>query len=227
MRRILFLLSITFILSACGTSYQAASPVDRLTSGMSKYDVEYIMGRPVRVLAINRTPQGIQEVLEYCDPYRDYYALEFWNDYLVNCEYMNYSNPSYVYAPYAYPSVMPSRGRPIVIIGGDYRPSRSNYSRSSGPTYRSSGSSSDRTTTGSRSSSSGRSSGRSTSTSTRSGSRTTTSSDSSSTRGSSSTESSSRSSSSRTSTRSENSSENTRSSGRSSDSTSSTRSSSR
>ncbi len=159
MKKILFLLCIVFTLSACGT-YQTASPVDQLTSGMSKYDVEYLMGNPSRVMAVNRTPQGIQEVLEYRDPYGDYYALEFWNDYLVNCEYLNYGNPSYVYAPaYAYPTVMPPRGRAVVIVGSDYRPRRKGNSNNyyyNDTRSTSSGRSSSRTDSG-RNTSSGRS----------------------------------------------------------------------
>jgi len=121
MKKIIFLLFTSIILTACG-SYRSLD-LGRLTTGMTKGDVEYVAGPPSRVLAVNQTKQGYQEVLEYRTSRSEVYALEFYDDYLVGYEFL-YDDIDYV-AP-APPLIMPDYGRPIVIIQGNNRPNHPN-----------------------------------------------------------------------------------------------------
>lgn len=131
MKRIIFLLTIIFTLSACGT-YRYTDQIDQLNAGMTKAEVAYILGRPERVLEVNYTRQGIQEILEYRDYYGDFYALEFWDNYLVNYQYLN--NNTYYYIAPTRPAYIPPRGRPVIIVGD--RPSRPNRPNNNRPNNR-------------------------------------------------------------------------------------------
>jgi len=87
---------------------------------MTKLQVENIAGAPNRILAVNETDDGYQEVLEYSTSGGELYALEFWNDYLTGYEYID-SEVNYV--PVAVPPpYYPDYGHPIVVIPG--RPNR-------------------------------------------------------------------------------------------------------
>lgn len=121
MKRILFLLTITLILTSCGT-YRSLNLND-LSTGMSIAQVEAIAGSPYKVLATNDTYDGYQVVLAYRTYNDDIYALEFWDDYLVGYEYL-YSDVQYVPAP-APPAYYPPVGRPVMIINN--RPNRPIY----------------------------------------------------------------------------------------------------
>lgn len=121
MKKIIFLFIISLLLVACG-SYKTVD-LGKLTTGMSKAEVEYRIGPPERVLAVNDKREGFQEVLQYRTNRDEIYALEFWNDYLVGYEFL-YDDVTYIPA-LAPPVVYPPRGRPIYIIN-DSRPGRPN-----------------------------------------------------------------------------------------------------
>ncbi len=151
MKRILFFFSILLVLTSCGT-YRSLD-INKLSTGMTIAQVEYISGPPYKILASNNTHNGNQIVLAYRTYNNDTYALEFWNNYLVGYEYL-YNDVQYVPAP-APPTYMPPMGRPIMII--DNRPGRPPHNNGSNnrPTYNSSArSSSGRYSSGSSSSSS-------------------------------------------------------------------------
>lgn len=109
---------VSILLTSCVT-YQTLN-LNRLTTGMSKAEVEMVAGYPNRVLAVSDTRDGYMEVLEYRTSGGDYYALEFWNDYLVGYEYLE-SDVAYVPAP-APPAYYPPYGRAVVAIPARVRP---------------------------------------------------------------------------------------------------------
>ncbi|MCC8154705.1 MAG: hypothetical protein LIP01_11145 [Tannerellaceae bacterium] len=123
MKKIGCLFVLVVLLVSCGTS--RSLDLNRLTTGMTKADVERVAGFPDRILAVNETSDGYQEVLKYRTTRGEIYALEFWNDYLTGYEYM-YEDVQYVPAPYP-PTIFPPYGRPLYVYpGGTYRP---NYNR--------------------------------------------------------------------------------------------------
>lgn len=122
MIKYIYIALLAICLVACG-SYRSLD-LNRLTTGMTKAEVEKLAGLPDRILAVNETSNGYQEVLEYRTSRGDIYALEFWNDYLTGYEYL-YEDVQYV--PSVYPTVFPPYGRPLYVYpGGVYRP---NYNR--------------------------------------------------------------------------------------------------
>lgn len=123
MKKGLFMVILSAILVSCG-SYKSLN-LNRLTTGMTKAQVEAAAGLPERILAVNQTKDGYQEVLEYRTSRNEIYALEFWDDYLTGYEYL-YDDVTYV-APIAPPMYIPDYGRPIIIIRPDEnRPNRPN-----------------------------------------------------------------------------------------------------
>ncbi len=112
MKNFVFIAIFAIILISCG-SYRSLD-LRRLTTGMTKAQVERIAGLPNRVLSINETEDGYQEVLEYSTSRNEVYALEFWNDYLTGYEYL-YDDIEYV-APLYPPSMYPPYGRPIIVV---------------------------------------------------------------------------------------------------------------
>ncbi|MCD7936245.1 MAG: hypothetical protein LUG98_05235 [Tannerellaceae bacterium] len=123
MKQVFCLLILSVFLFSCGTS--RSLDLNRLTTGMSKAEVERVAGLPDRILAVNESHDGYQEVLEYRTSRGEIYALEFWDDYLTGYEYL-YEDVQYV--PSLYPPVtFPPYGRPLYAYpGGVYRP---NYNR--------------------------------------------------------------------------------------------------
>ncbi len=118
MKNLIYICIASLLLTACST-YRTLN-LGRLTTGMTKAQVESVAGRPYRVLAVNDTHDGYQEVLEYRTSAGEIYALEFWNDYLTGYEYID---EEYNYIPVAVPpAYYPDYGRPIVVIPG--RPNR-------------------------------------------------------------------------------------------------------
>lgn len=117
MKKLVYIALITLVFTACGVY---TTDLNRLTTGMSKGQVEAMIGRPDRVLSVSETRDGYQEVLQYRTSRNEVYALEFWNDYLAGYEYL-YDDAPYIPAP-APPMYIPDYGRPIVII--DDRPGR-------------------------------------------------------------------------------------------------------
>lgn len=122
MKKGLFIVILSAILMSC-SSYRSLN-LNRLTTGMTKAQVEEVAGIPERVLAVNQTEDGYQEVLQYRTSSSEIYALEFWNDYLTGYEYL-YDDVAYV-PPVAPPLYMPDYGRPIIIVHPDNRPNRPN-----------------------------------------------------------------------------------------------------
>lgn len=130
MKNFIYLLPMIFLMIACGT-YKSLD-LRKLTTGMSKAQVEQIAGLPNRVLSIKETDDGYQEILEYSTSRDEVYALEFWNDYLVGFEYL-YDDIQYV-APVYPPAIIPPYGRPIVIPPN--RPNRPNQPGRPTPPHR-------------------------------------------------------------------------------------------
>lgn len=140
MKKLILIGILSVIFFSCGT-YNTLD-LNRLTTGMTKEQVIYAVGEPQRVLAVNRTQDGYQEVLEYRTARNEVYALEFWNDYLVGYEFL-YDDVNYI-AP-APPMILPDYGRPIYVgrpnsrpnqpsrPGGSNRPGNSNNSGSGRP----------------------------------------------------------------------------------------------
>ncbi|MCD7974141.1 MAG: hypothetical protein LUG18_16000 [Candidatus Azobacteroides sp.] len=118
MKNLLIIFSLSLFVTGCA-SYRRAD-LGQLTIGMTKWEVSNTIGPPERVLAVNRTQYGYQEVLEYRTYHNEYYALEFWDDYLTGIEFL-YDGIVYVPAP-APPTYWPVYGRPV--FPGNYRPSR-------------------------------------------------------------------------------------------------------
>ena len=130
MKKMFFILSIAAMLTACGT-YRSFD-LNLLTFGMTKREVINTVGRPNRVLAERQTKDGYEEVLEYNNAYNQYFALEFWNDYLTGYQLL-YNDITYV-PPISPPISYPIYGRPIYIYsnvsnrsGVNSRPNNSNY----------------------------------------------------------------------------------------------------
>lgn len=121
MKKIVLLFVISAVFFSCGT-YRSFD-LNRLTTGMTKEEVIYTVGEPQRVLAVNNTNDGYQEVLEYRTSRSEVYALEFWNDYLVGYEFL-YDDIPYV-AP-SPPLILPDYGRPIYVVRPTHRPGRPN-----------------------------------------------------------------------------------------------------
>lgn len=123
MKKLVYIALIALIFTACGVY---TTDLNRLTTGMSKAQVEAMMGRPDRILSVNDTRDGYQEVLQYSTSRGEVYALEFWNDYLTGYEHL-YDDAPYIPAP-APPMYVPDYGRPVIIIndrpGRPSRPSR-------------------------------------------------------------------------------------------------------
>jgi len=119
MKKVIFAVIMAVVFTACGT-YKSLD-LNKLTTGMTKEQVETVIGKPDRILAVNDKKEGFQEVLEYRTSRDEVYALEFWNDYLTGYEFL-YDDVNYT-ASVAPPAMWPSYGRPIYIIPGN-RPNR-------------------------------------------------------------------------------------------------------
>ncbi|MDH6355567.1 hypothetical protein M2132_001912 [Dysgonomonas sp. PH5-45] len=114
MKKFIYILLVAFAVSSCMVT-QTVDP-NKLTMGMSKSEVAYRIGNPERVLAINSTPEGYQEVLQYRSYDNEVFALEFWDDYLTGYEFL-YDDNAYIARPM--PSIRPPMGAPL-IVGGHY-----------------------------------------------------------------------------------------------------------
>lgn len=122
------IISVVFI--SCGMF--KTLDLSKLRTGMTKEQVVQAVGDPSRILAVNNTQNGYQEVLEYRTPRNEVYALEFIDDYLVGYEFL-YEDVEYI-AP-APPMILPDYGRPIYID----RPSRPSRPETDRPGNSSSG----------------------------------------------------------------------------------------
>lgn len=125
MRKILLLSLLALLMTACGSTRNL--DLSKLRTGMTKAQVQSMIGNPDRILAVNETENGHQEILEYRTSRDEVYGLEFWNDYLTGYEFL-YDDPDYYvnyYFPPTYPTVFPEYGRPIYIIQ-ENRPNRPN-----------------------------------------------------------------------------------------------------
>lgn len=74
MKKLLLIIAIIALLTSCGT-YSSVDSMSQLRSGMNKMEVEYYLGRPIDVLTVNYTQNGIQEVLAYRNNYDEVYAV--------------------------------------------------------------------------------------------------------------------------------------------------------
>ncbi|MDR2148085.1 MAG: hypothetical protein LBE91_16685 [Tannerella sp.] len=121
MKKVFFAICIAVTLTSCGV-YRSFD-LNLLTFGMTKREVINTVGRPNRVLAERQTQNGYQEILEYNNVYNEYFALEFWNDYLTGYEFL-YEDITYV-PPMLPPAYYPEYGRPVYI----YVPNRPGANR--------------------------------------------------------------------------------------------------
>lgn len=120
MKKLISFLIISVLFISCGLF--KTLDLSKLRTGMTKEQVVEAVGDPSRILAVNNTQNGYQEVLEYRTPRNEVYALEFIDDYLVGYEFL-YEDVEYI-AP-APPMILPDYGRPI-YIDRPSRPSRPN-----------------------------------------------------------------------------------------------------
>lgn len=120
MKKILFVMILSIILASCG-AYKSLN-LNKLSTGMTKQEVESVIGPPDRILAVNDKKEGYQEVLEYRTAGSEVYALEFWNDYLTGYEFL-YDDVQYVPSIYP-PTIWPDYGRPIYIVPNRPTPPR-------------------------------------------------------------------------------------------------------
>lgn len=88
MKRIIYLIGIVLLLSGCKTTYDYGYDVRDLRSGMTKYEVERLIGPAERILEINWTPYGYEEILQYRNNYWDRYALIYLEGILVDAQYI-------------------------------------------------------------------------------------------------------------------------------------------
>ncbi|NDV78939.1 hypothetical protein [Dysgonomonas sp. 511] len=119
MKKIILTTIAALLFVACGT-YKSLD-LNKLTTGMTKKQVEAVIGPPERILAVNDKQEGYQEVLEYRTSRDEVYALEFWNDYLTGYEFL-YDDVQYV-PSITPPAILPPYGRPIYVYP-DYQPDR-------------------------------------------------------------------------------------------------------
>lgn len=135
MKKLSLILFTSLLLVACG-AYKYLD-LGMLTTGMTVSEVEYLMGPPDRVLAVNKIDGYIQEVLEYRTARNEVYALEFWDNYLTGYEYL-YDDVTYI-PPVTPPMVFPDYGRPIYIYppahhpGYPSKPNRPGFNRPNRP----------------------------------------------------------------------------------------------
>ncbi|MCD8166310.1 MAG: outer membrane protein assembly factor BamE [Bacteroides sp.] len=117
-----FYLIAAFLIVGCG-SYNTLD-LRKLTTGMTKQEVRDVIGPPDRVLSVNESKDGYQEVLEYRASRNEVYALEFWNNYLTGYEHL-YDDVNY-YPPVVPPLYYPEYGRPLIYYNPGYNrpPSR-------------------------------------------------------------------------------------------------------
>jgi hypothetical protein len=85
-----------------------------LTTGMTRYEVESCIGRPLRLLDARRMPYGYEEIVLYRNRYREYFALEYVNNQLVAADYFydDGYHPMYPERPAAGHPVFPPHYRP-------------------------------------------------------------------------------------------------------------------
>lgn len=127
MKKLISVVLVSILFVSCG-AYRSFD-LNRLTTGMTKEQVISAVGEPQRILAVNNTKDGYQEVLEYRTSRDEVYALEFWNDYLTGYEFL-YDDVQYV-AP-APPLILPDYGRPVYVGRPDARPNTSTRPNQSG-----------------------------------------------------------------------------------------------
>ena len=117
MKKAICFFSLFLILWGCG-SYRQQFDIRSLTVGMSKAEVNSLVGSPERYLSISRTPYGYEEILQYRNVYNEIYALEFVNDYLVAANYI-YDGMYYSMYP---PANRPPYGKSV--FPSSYKPNR-------------------------------------------------------------------------------------------------------
>lgn len=98
MKRIVLFVSIVLLLTGCKTTYDYGYDVRQLRAGMTKYEVERLIGPAERILEINWTPYGYEEILQYRDRYWDRYALIYMEGILIDAQYIYDGSWYYVQA---------------------------------------------------------------------------------------------------------------------------------
>jgi hypothetical protein len=129
MKDLFFITSIAALLTSCGT-YRIFD-LNLLAFGMTKREVINTAGKPDCVLAERQTKNGYQELLKYNNAYNEYFAFEFWYNYMTGYKFL-YEDITYTYVPpvypptyypdcgklvYVYPSSLPRPGTPATPNG--------------------------------------------------------------------------------------------------------------
>jgi len=106
MKKIVSLLLISILFVACGAIKTVE--MSRLQIGMSKAQVQELIGYPERVLYAGASEGGYEEVVEY-RTYRDeLYAVTYWNDHLESYEFIRDTYvPPVTVTPPVYPTPRP------------------------------------------------------------------------------------------------------------------------
>ena len=112
MKKLAFILFVLIFPVACGTLKIVT--VDRIQMGMTRADVENIVGRPEKKLVASLTEHGYQEIIAYKIG-NDLYSLEFMNDKLIRYEFIR---EDVVFVP------RPPLPPPVVIYPDDPLPVR-------------------------------------------------------------------------------------------------------
>jgi hypothetical protein len=117
MKKSVWLLSISLLLSACGL--MKSVDMSRLQMGMSKAQVSSMFGQPDRVLYAGASNGQYEEVLQYTTS-RKIYALTFINDQLESYGFISEEIP-------AGSQVRPSVPHPVYPPPSNGNSSRPNY----------------------------------------------------------------------------------------------------
>ncbi|MDL2223676.1 hypothetical protein LJB98_06260, partial [Bacteroidales bacterium OttesenSCG-928-M11] len=116
MKKILFILVAIVLLQGCVTSGYRTYDIKDLRVGMTRYEVENLIGPAERVLSIRWTNLGYEEILQYRNYYNQLFALEYIEGILVGADY--------IYDGGWYPmyNTRPDYGRPV--FPSHYSPNR-------------------------------------------------------------------------------------------------------
>lgn len=116
MKKLLLIALTAILLYGCASSNYNSYDVRDLRVGMTKFEVERLIGPAERVLSIQWTSFGYVELLQYRNQYNQLFALEYREGILIGAEY--------IYQGYWYPmyTTRPGHGRPV--FPPSYRPNR-------------------------------------------------------------------------------------------------------
>lgn len=82
MKQIIIIFMISILLSSCNTT-MTVGDIRTLDVGMSRAQVDAYWGNPRRLITVEYTREGVFEVYEYNSYYREVYAVQFLNGFVV------------------------------------------------------------------------------------------------------------------------------------------------